>query len=82
LSAFAWIGHGAGKLEGFGINAASYQLTIQLKNGEKLNVQLGNPSRVGSPYASVLFDGEPWIFIFPPDLYSSVQFCLTVPPPP
>lgn len=80
LTAFAWLGHGTAKLDGFGINAASYRITIELKSGEKLNVQFGGQSRIGSVNASVMLDGEPWIFIFPPDLYSAIQFCLALPP--
>jgi hypothetical protein len=78
LTAFAWVGRGAEKLPGFGI--ANYQVTIELKNGEKRSFQLGDATRLGSVYASVLLNGEPWIFEFPPDVYPSVQFCLSIPP--
>jgi hypothetical protein len=80
LAAFSWAGHGADKLAGFGIVPGCYQLTVELKSGEKLTVQFGNATPLGSVYASVIMDGEPWIFQFPPDLYSSVHFCLTIPP--
>jgi hypothetical protein len=80
LTAFAWVGHGAGRLADFGFAPGAYQISIALKNGEKLNVQFGGATRLGSPYASVLLNGEPWIFEFPPDLYSSIQFCLKLPP--
>lgn len=82
LTAFSWVGHGAGKLAGFGIAAGGHQITLELKSGEKLNVQFGGPTRLGAPYASVTLNGEPWIFEFPPDVYPSVQFCLTIPPEP
>jgi hypothetical protein len=45
-----------------------------------LNVQFGSASRLGSPYASVILNGESWVFEFAPDLYSAIQFCLTIPP--
>jgi len=80
LTAFAWAGHGADKLAGFGITPESYQLSIELKNGEKLVVQLGNATAMDSVYASVTLSGEPWIFEFPPDVYSHLRFCLTIPP--
>jgi len=80
LKAFAWVGHGAAKMTTLGFSAEGHQISIELKSGEKLNVQFGGVSRIGSPYACVIFDGEPWIFEFPPDLYPSVRFCLTVPP--
>lgn len=82
LTAFSWVGHGAAKLADLGFTAAGYQISIELKNGEKVNVQFGGATRLGSPYASVVFNGEPWIFEFPPDLYSSIRFCLAIPPAP
>ena len=80
LSAFSWVGHGADKLAQFGFALGGYQLSIELKNGQKLNVQFGALTRLGSPYASVMLDGEPWVFEFPPDVYPSIQFCLAIPP--
>jgi uncharacterized protein DUF4340 len=80
LTAFAWSGHGAAKLAGFGIVSGGYQLTIELKSGEKLSVQFGNATALGSVYASVMLNGEPWIFEFPPDVYPHVQYCLMLPP--
>jgi hypothetical protein len=82
LTAFTWVGHGAAKLGEFGFATGGYHLAIELKSGEKLEVRFGGVSRLGSPYASVLLKGEPWIFEFPPDLYASMQFCLTIPPSP
>jgi hypothetical protein len=78
LKAFSWICHGADKPAGFDINANSYQLTVELKNGQKLAFQLGKETALGSAYASVLLDGEPWIFEFPPDIYPSLQFSLMI----
>jgi hypothetical protein len=79
LKAFAWVARGADKPAGFGIDAKAYQLTIELKNGQKLAFQLGKQTQLGSPYASVLLDGEPWIFEFPPDVFPSVHFSLMIP---
>lgn len=78
LKAFAWITHGAGKLPAFGIDASAYQLTIELKNGQKLTFQLGKETQLGSAYACVLLDGEPWIFEFPPDVFPSLQYSLMI----
>ena len=79
LTAFSWIAHGKDKLAGYGIGAQAYQLTIELKSGQKLSFQLGAPARLGSVYAAVLLNGEPWIFEFPPDILPSLQFSLTIP---
>lgn len=81
LTAFTWVGHGAAKLAGFGFAPAGYQISVELKDGKKLTVQFGGTTRLDSPYASVVLDGEPWIFEFPPDLYSSIQYCLAIPSP-
>ena len=78
LKAFSWVGHGAEKLPGFGFTPDGYQITVELKKGEKLNVQFGGLTRLGSN-ASVVLNGEPWIFEFPPDLYGAVLFCLAPP---
>ena len=76
LKAFSWICHGADKPAGFDIDAKAYQLTVELKNGQKLAFQFGRETPLGSPYASVLLNGEPWIFQFPPDIFPSLQFSL------
>ncbi len=80
LTAFSWSGHGADKLANFGIDPKIYQLSLELKNGDKLEFQLGSQTRLGSVYASVLLNGEPWIFEFPPDVLPSVIFSLSIPP--
>lgn len=82
LTAFSWVGHGAQKLATFGFGPGGYHLSIQLKNGEIRNIQFGGPTRYGSPYASVKLNDEPWIFEFPPNLFSDVQYSLMIPPAP
>jgi len=79
LRAFAWVAHGADKLAAFGIDPNIYQLTIELKSGEKLSFQFGKETRLGSVYASVMMNGEPWIFEFPPDLLPSLGYSLMIP---
>jgi hypothetical protein len=80
LKAFKWMGHGPDKPAAFGIDGKIYQLTIALKNGEKRSFQLGKETQF-SACASVMLDGEPWVFEFPPDVFPSVQYCLMIPPP-
>ena len=82
LAAFSWAGYGAKNLAAFGFAPRNHQISFQLKNGEKLNIQFGGPTRFGSPYAVVNLDNEPWIFEFPPDLYFHVHYCLTIPDAP
>lgn len=78
LKAFAWVAHGADKPAAFGIDANAYQLTIELKDGQKLTFQLGKETPLGSAYGCVLLDGEPWIFDFPPDVFPSLQYSLMI----
>src|SRR6185312_16325936 len=78
LTAFSWVGHGADKLTSFGFDPKGYQLSIELKNGDKLTLQLGGETRLGSAYACVTLNGEPWIFEFPPDVLPSVVYSLMI----
>lgn len=82
LAAFSWAGRGAQNLANFGFIPQGYQLSIELKSGEKQTVQFGRLARFGAPYASVMLKNEPWIFEFPPDVYQDVRYCLTIPPAP
>lgn len=82
LTAFSWVGRGSQNLAHFGFTPQSYQLSIELKSGEKQNIQFGGTARFGAPYASVMLKNEPWIFEFPPDLYQDVRYCLTIPSAP
>jgi hypothetical protein len=82
LTAFSWVGRGAENLAKFGISPDVYQLSIQLKNGETRVIQFGDLTRWPSPYASVKLNDEPWIFVFPPKLFSAVRYCLMIPPGP
>ena len=82
LTAFSWVGHGANKLAGLGFDPKGYQLSIELKNGDKLMLQLGGDARLGSAYAYVTLNGEPWIFEFPPDVLPSVVYSLMIHPSP
>ncbi len=83
LSAFWWVGHGAENLARFGFSQdVAYELSIELKNGQKFDVQFAGTTRFGSPYAMVTLDNEPWIFEFPPDLFQHVWYCLSIPAAP
>jgi hypothetical protein len=81
LAAFTWVGHGQQNLGAFGFTPEGFQVSVQLKNGDTRNVQFGGSARFDSRYASIKLNDEPWIFEFPPDLYSAVRYCLMIPPP-
>ncbi len=82
LTAFWWVGHGARNLAQFGFSKEADQISIELKDGRKFEVQFAGTTRFGSPYAVVTLDNEPWIFEFPPDLFQHVRYCLSIPAAP
>jgi hypothetical protein len=79
LSAVAWVARGEQNRESFGFSTNGLQITVQLKSGEKFNVEFGREASPGIPYASVTLDHEPWIFAFPPMLYQFVRLYLLIP---
>jgi hypothetical protein len=79
LAAVLWVEHGGQNRERFGFKPDGLQLTIELKTGEKFNVEFGGEASPGIPYASVMLDNEPWIFAFPPGAYQYVQLYLSKP---
>ena len=60
----------------------SYQITLELKNGDKASVEFGSEAPAGVPCAAVTLEGEPWVFECPAWLYVYVQRYLSVPPNP
>lgn len=79
LSAAFWTQRGDQNSERFGIREAAYQVTLDLKSGEKRTVAFGGEAPSHFPYASVVMNGEPWIFEFPWTTYQFVQLYLTIP---
>ena len=77
LTATAWVGHGEECRARCGFAAADYQITIELKNGEKRTVELGREAPSGTYYAAVTLDGQPWIFELAWKLYRDVAYYLS-----
>ena len=74
LTAASWAGRGGKDLAQFGLAAQSPQISIELKDGEKLNLEVGGAAPSGSPYAAVVLeDHQPWIFEFPLPLYQALS---------
>lgn len=83
LHATAWSARGAAAAQDgrFGFGTNSLQLTLEMKTGNKLEVQFGGYSPARYPYARVTLDGELWVF--EPWVYELQQFllsCFAVPP--
>jgi hypothetical protein len=77
LSATAWVGHGEQCRARCGFAEADYQITLELKNGEKRTVELGREAPSGTYYAAVTLDGQPWIFELAWKLYRDVAYYLS-----
>jgi hypothetical protein len=79
LAVAGWSARGGENRAKFGFSDAGHQITIELKTGEKVNLQFGGLAPSGLSYASVNLDGQDWIFEFPLALYHHVQSYLTIP---
>jgi len=78
LAANAWIERGDQNLARHGFTASGDQITVELKNGGKLNVEFGGLAPSQYPCAAVVLDGQTWIFEFPPALFQLIQNYLTI----
>ena len=82
LTAAVWVARGASDRARYGFSDNGYQITLELKNGDKASVEFGNEAPSGLPYAAVNLDGELWVFECPVWLYVYAQRSLSVPPNP
>ena len=81
LRATLWVARGAAAADDarFGFGTNSLTLALEMKTGDKLELQFGGYSSAKYPYARVTLDGEPWVFEFPSALHSFLLSCLSVP---
>jgi hypothetical protein len=79
LAAVSWVGRGDQDRSRYGLTPDAHQITLELKNGEKLTVDLGREASPVSQFAAVTLEGQPWIFEFPVKLYRDVVGCLSIP---
>lgn len=79
LSADAWVERGETNREHFGFKRDGLQISVELHDGKKLDVEFGGPASMGSAYALVTQQQEPWVFEFPPVLHQLVQMFLAIP---
>jgi hypothetical protein len=68
LAAVAWMSRGVSNPEYFGLSPNNLSITVNLKNGESHTVDFGT-RRGQTALAAVTFDGERWVFVFPPAQY-------------
>lgn len=81
LRATPWVARGAAAADDarFGFGTNSLTLALEMKTGDKLELQFGGYSSAKYPYARVTLEGEPWVFEFPSAFYSFLLSCLSVP---
>lgn len=80
LTAAGWVGRNITQPEKYGLNMGNLTITIDLKTGEKLNLDFGTELPQGqTALAAVTTEGERWAFVFPPVLYQFVVTYLTIP---
>ena len=85
LTAAGWLGRGPAALEKIGLNTNNLSLTIELKSGEKHDLDFGvqiDNHVIQTALVAATLDGERWAFVFPPAVYPLVASYLTLPPPP
>ncbi|MFO1477987.1 MAG: DUF4340 domain-containing protein, partial [Verrucomicrobiota bacterium] len=80
LGAAAWVDRGDQNAEALGFNTNSYHLTVQLRDGKSLGLDLGALDPSGVPYGRVQLDGQPWIFELPPGPAQFIKDFLIIPP--
>jgi hypothetical protein len=64
LTATAWVARGEENRARYGFADKGHQVTLELKNGDKLSVEFSNEAPSNPPYAAVTLDGQLWIFEF------------------
>jgi hypothetical protein len=79
LTASAWVAHGEHNRAAYGFADKGFQITLELKSGDKKTVEFGGEAPSGCPYAVVTLDDSPWIFEFPLTLFRDVASYLTIP---
>jgi hypothetical protein len=72
ISAIVWVARGEQSRAAYGFTADGYRLTLELKNGEKFDLEFGREAPSGDVYASVILEGQPWILEFPWMLFRDV----------
>jgi hypothetical protein len=76
LSAAQWVARGDQNRARYGLDSP-LQVSVVLKSGDKLSVDLGAEAPSHFPYAAVKLKGEDWIFEFPLELYQYIRLYLT-----
>lgn len=80
LTAEGWVGRNVTAPATYGLDQGNLAVTIEMKTGEKLNLDFGTEIPQGqTALAAVTTDGERWVMVFPKVLYQYVATYLTIP---
>jgi hypothetical protein len=79
LAAVYWIRRDVAGPAQFGRKTGDMSFTVELKDGEKLSVDMGAKISDQSALAATTLDGQEWAFVFPPGPYLFVLSYLTIP---
>ena len=79
LDAGAWLARGEAARSDYGFNTNSLQVTLELRDGTKHEVEFGAEAADGYPAAAVKLNGETWIFEFPVIPYQYLKMTLLNP---
>jgi len=79
LTARAWLAKGTDHRAQFHFEKDNPQITLNLKNGDNLAVEVGGESATGFPCGAVCLDEDLWLFEFDPSLHRDIFRCLTIP---
>jgi hypothetical protein len=79
LTAVAWVASGDQERPRYGFTDKGFQITLELKSGEKKTVEFGGQAPSGCAYALTTLEGSPWAFEFPLPLSRDVADYLTIP---
>ena len=80
LTVAGWVARHVTAPEKFGLNPGNLSLTVELKSGDKFSVDFGAElASAQTALAAVTYDGERWVFVFPPVVYQFVANYLTIP---
>lgn len=78
-SAAAWWARDVADPALFGIKPNNLSVAVTLKNGQTLTVDFGLQSGQ-TALAATMLDGERWVFIFPPEIYTLITSYLAISP--
>jgi len=75
----AWLARGEFDRAAYGFGETPFQVTLELQNGEAASIQFGAEAPNNNRYASVTFDGQPWLLELPWILFRDVAEYLSIP---